>query len=146
MDDASASARSRGTLLLAVIFFLGMVCGAALFYLGQRSVSGRAEPGRRPPGAHRPGTMGPVDTLAQELDLDPEQREKLEEVFRLSREQLHEMMEQTRLEIREQLRPDQQEKFDNLRPHRRGRPGRFPRGGPGGSPRRPLPPQPGDGR
>ena len=87
--------------------------------------------------------IAPEEQLAKELDLDPEQREKIAAVLRHSREQLYEMMEQSRLEIREQLRPDQQEKFDNQRPRRRGRRGMFPRGGPGGSPRhRPSPPQP----
>lgn len=148
MGDAPRSTPVRGTLLLAVIFFLGMISGAALFYMGQRSApAGAVATGRRPSGSMYPGSMmRPEDQLAKELDLDPEQRRKIGEALRSSRTQLFEMMERTRLEVREQLRPDQQEKFDRQRPHRRGRRGgRFPRGGPGGTPgRRPQQPPPGD--
>jgi hypothetical protein len=119
MDDPTRSpVRRRAILLIAVIFVLGMACGAALFFLGQRSVGIPGRPGHHPPGHF-------MERLAHELDLDDDQRREIEAIFGAQRARLHGILEEFRQTIRAVLRPDQQERFDRLRPPRH-----FGRGGP----------------
>jgi Spy/CpxP family protein refolding chaperone len=115
--------RSTGALLLIVIFVLGMVGGASLFYIGQRSVGGS-----RPPYEDRggPPPRDPLSHMTQTLDLDAEQREQIRAILDQYRGEMDEMLEASRLEIRDVLNPEQQTQFDSLRPQRLGP------GGPGG--------------
>jgi hypothetical protein len=90
-----------------------MVCGAALFYLGQRSMM--------PPRLAGPWRDGPhpgegLDRLCRELDLDPDQRRKIEGVLAERRARMRKFVEDGRSEIRDTLRPDQQKIFDAM-PH-----------------------------
>jgi hypothetical protein len=149
-SNGAGTGRRQGVLLLLAVFLLGLVCGASLLFLGQRSVGLVRGPGPRPVGPpvdQRPGH------LLRELDLDEEQREKVFEIMREDRERIHGILEETRLEIRALLRPEQQEIFDRMRPegpgfgHRRkgGRRG-FRRARPdvpGKRPEAPPPPPPG---
>jgi hypothetical protein len=96
--------RTRGLVLLGTVFLLGMVCGASLFYLGQRSMMPP-----RPPGPW-------LDRLSRDLDLDPDQRKKIEEVLAEHRAQMRKLAEDGRSGIRDLLRPDQQKIFDAM-PH-----------------------------
>jgi Spy/CpxP family protein refolding chaperone len=134
MDEQAASpARTRGLLLLGVVFVLGMVCGATLFYLGQRSML---------PPLHAFGPDGPhsggLDRLTRDLNLDPDQRKKIEAILEGRRSRMQQFLEQGRSEIRDILRPDQQKTFDAL-PHDHGgrhgwRPGPPPEPQPDGTP------------
>ena len=125
--------RSTGALLLIVIFVLGMVGGASLFYLGQRSVGGD----RPPRDAHNgPPPPDPLTHMSRTLELDEQQREQIREILDRYREQMDGMLEASRHEIREVLDPEQQARFDSMRPPRPGRER------PGGPPRR-RPPPPG---
>jgi Spy/CpxP family protein refolding chaperone len=141
-ETAPNPARSKGLALIAVVFLLGMVCGASLFYLGQRSVQGF--PGSRPQAyelddRRRGGPRGgPSERIFDGLGLDAEQKDRVASVLRESRTRMNRLLEESRVEIRDLLTEEQQEKFDELRPPRRRR-GRPPWGkGP------PLPP-PGEG-
>jgi len=121
--------RATGILLLGVVVVLGMISGAALFYIGQRSIG--FPPPMGPPPDH------PMDRLARYLDLDADQQRAIEEILDEQRVRLDLVLEESREAIRAVLRPDQQERFDNMRPpgpHRR--PGRRP---PPGAP--PPPPR-----
>ena len=115
MDEPAASpTRTRGLLLLGVVFVLGMVCGATLFYLGQRSML--------PPrafGPDGPHSGAGLDRLTRDLNLDPEQRKKIEAILEGRRARMQQFLEQGRSEIRDILRPDQQKTFDAL-PHDHG--------------------------
>jgi hypothetical protein len=102
--------RTRGLVLLGTLFVLGMVCGASLFYLGQRSMM--------PP--RPPGPWG-LDRLSRDLDLDPDQRKKIEDVLAEHRAGMRKLLDDGRSGIRDILRPDQQKIFDAM-PH--DRPGR----------------------
>jgi hypothetical protein len=121
------STRGRGVILVTAIFILGLVCGAALFYLGQRSLG--------PPGRIvGPPPPAPLDDMTRELGLDPDQRREIRTLLDEQRVRLHELLEASRREIRAVLRPDQQQRFDDLRPPRPGPPGP-PGPPPPGSPR-----------
>jgi hypothetical protein len=123
MDEAGARpARSQGLLLLGVVFVLGLVCGAALFHLGQRWIFPRPWGG---PGDHRPGAA--LDRLTRDLNLDEEQRKKIEVILDGRHSRMQQFLDEGRAEIRAVLRPDQQALFDKL-PHDHGRHGW--RGGP----------------
>lgn len=141
-ETASNPARTKGLALIAVVFLIGMICGASLFYLGQRSV--RGIPGDRAQndgvGEPRPGVprLGPSERMYGHLDLDAEQRDAVASVLRESRARMHRLLEESRAEIRNLLTEEQQEKFDRLRPPRRGR--RRPPWGKG-----PPSPPPGEG-
>ncbi len=136
-DQATSPARTRGLLLLGVVFGLGMVCGATLFYLGQRSMLPRLR-GFGPGGPH-PGAG--LERLTRELNLDGEQKKKIEAILAGRRARMQQFLEQGRSEIRDVLRPDQQTIFDAL-PHdhagrrgwRTGPPPEPPPDGPPGPP------------
>ena len=118
---------ARGLLPLGVIFFLGLVCGASLFYLGQRSVGHPGREGFFPPGPQGPGGRPPLAFLARELGLSPEQREQIRVLMRRSRGEIRQTLEGSREEIRSILTPEQREKFDKLGPELRRGFGRRPR-------------------
>ena len=122
MDETTLKpARSKGLMLIAVVFLLGMICGASLFYLGQRSVLvGQA---MRPPQAR--GFGGPpggehheraMERISKELGLDPEQRQQITTILRESRMRVHRVVEDSRAEIGELLTDEQKQKLDELLP------------------------------
>ncbi len=118
MDEtASRPVRTQGLLLLGLVFLLGMVCGATLLYLGQRSVLPGGLRGLGPWGRH--GRAG-LERLSGELKLDSEQTKQIEAVLRERRTQIHRLLEESRVQIRALLRPEQQKIFDTLRPERPG--------------------------
>jgi Spy/CpxP family protein refolding chaperone len=123
----AGSERTRGLFLLGVVFLLGMVCGAALFYLGQRSMMPPRLAGQWRDGPH-PGAG--LERLSRELDLDPDQRRKIEEILAERRSRMQKFVADGRSEIRDILRPEQQKIFDAMphdRPGRHGwRPGPAP--------------------
>ena len=121
MDDhATNPARTRGLLLLGVVFVLGMVCGATLFYLGQRSMLLPLR-GFGPGGRH---SGAGLERLTRELNLNGEQQKKIEEILAGRRARMQQFLEQGQSEIRDVLRPDQQRIFDALPHDRAGRRGR----------------------
>lgn len=141
MDETALKpTRSTGLILIAVVFLLGMVCGASLFYLGQRSVLGRqairplqSRGFGGPPGGEHPERA--IERLSTELGLDPEQRQQIAAVLRESRMRVHQLVEESHAEIGELLTEEQKKRLDELLPRRRMRgkgPPRFRR--------RPLPP------
>ena len=131
--------RSRAVLLVAVIFLLGLLSGAAGFYVGQRSIF--------PPrfgwgGAGGPHPGGGLDRLTRELKLDADQRKKIEAILAGRRERMQQFLEEGRSEIRAVLTPEQQAIFDKM-PHDHGGrhgwrpdlpPGEPPPGPPPGAP------------
>lgn len=106
---------SRGVLLVAIIFLLGLLSGAASFYVGQRSFPGRF--GWGGPGGPHPG--GGLDRLTRELKLDADQRKKIETILEARRGRMQQFLEEGRSEIRAVLTPEQQAIFDKM-PHDRG--------------------------
>jgi len=132
MDEFTPGpSRTKGYLLLGVVFVLGLICGAALFYTGQRSVTPRG------PEGHPPGR--PLDRMSRELNLDPDQRRAIREILDGQRIRFDEVLEDSREAIREVLSPSQQQQFDALRPPGPGLPG----GPPGHRPPPPGHPPPG---
>lgn len=115
MDEpAQASSRMKVVLALGLIFTLGLVCGAALFFLGQRSID-------RPRGPeHPPGH--PMERLNRTLGLDEEQHAEVRAILDEQRVRLDAVLEDSRQRIREVLSPEQQEIFDEIRPQRPGPP------------------------
>jgi len=122
-DFTEGPTRRTAAALLVAVFVLGAVCGAALFYLGQRSVRPA-----HPEAAGRLGPDHPMARMTRELDLDPEQREAIHEILEEQREQLGAFLEGSREKIREVLRPEQQERFDVMRPADPAHPGGPPPG------------------
>jgi len=135
--------RATGLILIGVVFLLGMLCGAALFYLGQASVGrdGMRPPVRRPEGRVDAEMM----RMFRGLDLEPGQVEQIREIMRRSRREIRDRVEESREEIHDLLTDEQRERFDRLRPERRRREGPWPDQGPRGKrPPRPRPPPSGD--
>jgi hypothetical protein len=125
-DSGHEPARRTGALLLLTVFLLGLVCGAALLFLGQRSA--RVVRGGERPRIDRPGHERGPGPMLRELGLDEKQRERVLEIMREDRQEIHAILEETRLEIRSLLGPEQQEIFDRMRPEGPG----FGRGQKGG--------------
>ena len=99
------------------VFALGIVAGASLWHLAQRS-------GPHPPPAwrERPGPrrdLPPGAELERLLDLDSEQAARVRQILEESRERMHQEAEATRARILEVLTPEQRELFETLRPPRR---------------------------
>jgi hypothetical protein len=112
MDEPLATPeRSRGLLLLGVVFVLGLVCGGTLFYLGQRSLFPSRFGWAGPGGPH---SGGGLDRLTRELSLDAEQRKKIETILDGRRGRMQQFLDEGRSEIRAVLRPDQQAIFDKM--------------------------------
>ena len=126
----------QGIALLFLAFVVGILAGAA----GERLRATRDEPGRpfaRGPGMFRPGELPP---WYEELDLTPEQREKITEIFEQGRPLTDSIMREMlpriravtgsiRAEIRSLLTPEQREKLDDLEERFRRRRRGFRRGG-----------------
>jgi hypothetical protein len=129
--------RLRGVLLLGVVFVLGLVCGAALFYTGQRSMGVWTL--RTSPPPMRYGRM--FHHIARQLDMDEEQMEKMREVLDRSHTEVRSVLDEAHAELRSMLRPDQLERFDELHAGRHGH-GPGPFGGPPRGRRRGPPPPP----
>jgi Spy/CpxP family protein refolding chaperone len=127
--------RLRGALLLGVVFVLGLVCGAALFYTGQRSVGFWTHDPSPPPMRHE----RMFRHIARQLDMDEEQVEKMREVLDRSHTEVRAVLEDAHAELRSMLRPDQLERFDELHAGRH-EPGHRPFGGPPRGRRRGPPP------
>ncbi|MEN6631747.1 MAG: hypothetical protein ABFD84_04920 [Candidatus Polarisedimenticolia bacterium] len=110
---------ARAALVVALVFALGAVSGAAVAWLVRQRIDVAAlERDRRGRGPMR-------RQLAVELDLDAAQREKIGAILRTHRAELaaiadrvqpdvQAVMERMRLEMRAALRPDQQQRFDRL--------------------------------
>jgi len=136
----AAPSRTRGFLLLSVVFLLGVICGGAVVFIGIRTILPPKPIERGPGGGH-------MAQLASDLDLDEEQKEQIGEILDESRTGIHTIMDESRDRIREILRPDQRELFDQMGAKRRHGPGRRRQGfgrrrGP--APEDPPPPPPED--
>lgn len=132
--------RTKAVLIALAIFILGAVCGALLdqYIPGSRY---RPSAGRWD-GRHRPPPDLKHRMLAfyeRELDLTPEQKERLTTVLEESRsamveirhgvrEKMDTALRETKSRIRELLTPEQQEKFDRLGKRFRERRPRPPHG------------------
>ena len=127
-DFTEGPTRKTAATLLVVVFVLGAVCGAALFYLGQRSVRPQHPPAGGPPDH-------PMARLTRELNLDTDQQAAIREILEEQRIQLKSFLDGSGEKIRSVLRPDQQARFDSMRPADPGHPG--------GPPPRHRPPPPG---
>lgn len=129
-DGASGTGRARATSLLAVVFLIGAVCGAAIWVLAERAIALHRPP---PPMTHRP----PFERIARHLDLDADQRREVRRILEHSGLRVREALEEAHDEIREILTPEQQERFDRMRARhertgpRRRRSGRGPLPEPG---------------
>ncbi|UCF69351.1 MAG: periplasmic heavy metal sensor [Acidobacteriota bacterium] len=132
-DPIHGPSRTKGLLFVGVVFFLGMICGAALFFLGQLSVG--------PPGPPGPPPPHPLERLTRELDLDPDQQREIRAMLDEQRVRLDTVLEDFRRSIRDVLRSDQRERFDNLRPPRAPAPPPPQRGHPPPPPPAPRPEQ-----
>ena len=130
-DPAQESLRPRAVFLVLVVFALGLVAGAAIWFLAGRVIAHRAWRGHGGPGGP------PLEHLSRELKLDSEQRRKVEAIFERHRARFREILDDAHREIREILRPDQRERFDSLLPQH---PGPWDEGGPPGPPEGPGPP------
>ena len=126
--------RTKGLLLVAVVFALGLICGSALTVIGARTVwPVGPRHGDRPP--HREGA-GHVGILSQELGLDENQRAQVAEILDRNRREAHAIFKHSRTEIDAILTEEQRAKFTELRRRHHG-PMRGRRPGPGaeGAPR-----------
>ena len=116
----------KAILAALVIFGSGAIFGGLLVkttMAPQKNPLKRKEPNA--PTAWAAQRMEFYRRIEKELDLKPEQKQKIEEVFRASQErmkpfwekispQLHEEVTRVQNEIRVQLTPDQEKKFDEL--------------------------------
>jgi hypothetical protein len=109
MADTASPLRVRAQLAVAAIFALGVIFGLALSFVLVHHV---VLPGRTPP---REGPV-PIDRMARELGLDPEQEEKIRAILERGHAHVGQVLEDTGREVRALLRPDQQELFDRMRP------------------------------
>jgi Spy/CpxP family protein refolding chaperone len=118
--------RRRAAILLAAMFLVGALCGAAGMLLANREGVGPSRERRRGPGGY-------VEHLTRTLDLAPEQRDSVRAIverYRPAMDSLRrevaprfETLQNTiRSEIRLQLSPDQQrrladmtKRFDSMR-------------------------------
>jgi len=140
---------TRGSALLSVaaLFFSGVAIGALGVFLYIDDRPGQRVRGERP----GPPPRFAMQTMAEALDLTPEQREQIQAIHRESRrtaeEIRHEMrprledhIEQTRERMIAVLTPEQQERFEEMRDRFGARMDRFflGEGRGGGPPRRPA--------
>jgi len=122
VSQATNGKRGVGaTLLVLGTFVLGMIAGAALLHIASRSM-------RTPPflgGAlrHRP----PIEHIRRDLDLTPEQAEKLRAILDETHGRMRAEADATRESIRQLLTPEQRERFDSMHPGPLGPPGSRPR-------------------
>jgi len=115
----------KAILAALIIFGSGVVIGGLLVknVYPQKTSAKRKEPNA--PGAWAAQRLEFHKRIEKELDLKPEQKAKIEEVFKTSQDrmkpfwekispQLHEEVARVQNEIRAQLNPDQEKKFDEL--------------------------------
>ena|ERR1017187_7692598 len=101
-----------------VIFGAGVVTGGLLVRQTQwpshgfRSREQRAQPQRPQPPF--PLLEGTLSRMQQELDLMPDQHERIEKILRASRENGRRLMQETTGKIRDELTPEQKARFDQL--------------------------------
>jgi Spy/CpxP family protein refolding chaperone len=106
---------------VGIVFALGAVFGAALALAVLRFAVPHA------PGAGPDAQRGPlaIARMVRDLDLDPQQEERVRAIVRQSHGEIRDILDRSRDEIRGLLRPDQQERFDGMGPRsRRGGPRR----------------------
>ena len=110
-----------------VLFGAGVVTGGLLVQHILQPTSARP---LRSPGVNRESAWGMryefLRRMGRDLDLTPEQREKIDAILKESQEKtrkaLHEQFQETKTAFREVLTPDQRERFDELIKHpQRGR-------------------------
>ncbi len=125
--------KTGASLILLLTFVLGIVAGVLGHSLFQKRVSAGSGLGNPRSPSHL------ADELAQGLNMDPAQKEKLGEIIGRSRERYAQLSQQfrpqyevirnqTREEIRRILREDQKAKFEQIMSsfedrHRRRQPG-----------------------
>ena len=148
MTDYAASSRTRSRLLALGLLLLAFVAGALGGVAADR-VLARGDPaaqrGVGPPGPGGPGGAGGAIfprglPLARQLDLTPEQRDRIEAIMREERSKADSVLRAVRpvlqarydsanAAIRAVLTPEQRQRFDRFREGRRERmrPRRMPR-------------------
>jgi Spy/CpxP family protein refolding chaperone len=121
-DTSKGAPGARAILAIGIVFALGAVLGAALTFAVLRVAPGPAPAGPMAGPGSGPGLDHPprraVMRMFRQLDLDPEQREQVEQILLRSRRDVREVLEQSRSEIREVLTPEQREAFDDMAPAR----------------------------
>ena len=117
MAEPHVPARSsKDILAVALVFALGVVFGAALAVVLLRLHGGLPLPFGPRAGLH--AGRGPIGRMARALDLDADQRRKIQAIIERSHGEIQQTLEETHRQIRAILRPDQQLKFDRMRPPR----------------------------
>ena len=94
------------TLLVLGTFVLGMIAGAALLHIAMLSIHG--------PFARRGPERPPIEHIRHDLDLTPEQAEKIRVLLDETHERIRAEADATRDKIRELLTPEQRERFDAM--------------------------------
>jgi len=98
------------TLLVLGTFVLGMIAGAALLFIASRSMHAPPFVG----GALRQRT--PIQHIRRDLDLTPEQAEKMRAILDETHDRMRREADATRESIRQLLTPEQRERFDAMHP------------------------------
>ncbi|MGH7967448.1 MAG: Spy/CpxP family protein refolding chaperone, partial [Limisphaerales bacterium] len=110
-----------------VLFGAGVITGGLLV---QHALQPRSARPLHSPGVSRQSAWGMryefLRRMGRDLDLTPEQREKIDAILKESQEKtrkaLHEQFQETKAAFREVLTPEQREKFEELIKHpQRGR-------------------------
>jgi Spy/CpxP family protein refolding chaperone len=107
----SNGANGRGpvaTLLILGTFVLGMIAGAALLHIAVLTLHG-------PGPFKRQGPDGPpIEAIRHDLDLTPEQEQKIRTLLDETHERIRAEADATRDKIRELLTPEQRQRFDAM--------------------------------
>lgn len=109
-----------------VIFVAGVVTGGLLVRFAEQNGPRRAE---RSPGTVRPGQPGPAGIVRmdflrrahRELDLTPEQRQRIDKILKDHQEQIKKIYEPIELDIQDELIAAREEFLDVLTPVQRAR-------------------------
>jgi Spy/CpxP family protein refolding chaperone len=127
MSTATTGMTGKALVLIGAIFLLGMVAGASLFYVGQRSVASanpppaqQGPPERGPRQERGQPPPGPLEDMTRRFGLTDDQQTRIREILARYRGEMDGMLEASRLEIREVLTDEQREQFDTMRPPRPG--------------------------
>ena len=97
------------TLLVLGTFVLGMIAGAAQLHIATLSLHG--------PVLRRGPARPPIEHIRHDLDLSPEQSEKIRVLLDETHERIRTEADTTRDKIRELLTPEQRERFDAMHHH-----------------------------
>lgn len=127
--NGARRARLLGALLLAVVFVGGAFGGAAIDRLVVGGASEKSARAERNCDGDRDGHRG---SLIDQIDLTPEQRERVDQVLErrrvqldsfwvAARPQLRAIVDGTRDEIRAIMTPEQRAEYDRLRAERNAR-------------------------